>query len=376
MGARQEIVQVRLMPERLQSLGISPAQVEAKLREAGRDVPWGRFEHAHWPYTLKLAGAFRDLEAIRDLPVARRGERAIRLAEVAQVSRALEREYSRAAISTAGNEFKPVVTLFLYKLPGRDTLALVEQTERLMAEARHSADWIDGLEYRLASDEAAMIQDQLSQSFNNGWQATLVVFIVLFLLLSWREAMVAALAVPVTFLGTLAILWALGHSFNELVIIGLILALGLLVDDFILMMEGMHEGIFVRGLSFPKAAWRTVRYYALPSFSGSVTTILVFLPLAFIGGVDGKFIRLIPSSPRRPSSARGSRSWRNGSSASHSQHHSDDHRWFDPACFIRSGLDAFVRCRHQRRIGFYPDVCAIYAWYLFIGNAGHRESLT
>ncbi|THB68143.1 MAG: efflux RND transporter permease subunit, partial [Desulfovibrio sp.] len=82
--------------------------------------------------------------------------------------------------------------------------------------------------------------------------------------------------------------------FNMLVIVGMILALGLLVDDFILIMEGMHEGIFLKRLGFTGSVKRTIRNYAVPSFSGSVTTILVFVPLACVGGVDGKFIRVIP----------------------------------------------------------------------------------
>ncbi len=134
----------------------------------------------------------------------------------------------------------------------------------------------------------------MNRGFNNAWQSMLAVFIVLFVMLTWREALIAAASVPLTLLGTIAVLWALGYTFNLLVIIGMILALGLLVDDFILIMEGMHEGIFVLQLGFVDAVKRTIKLYAIPSFSGSTTTILVFIPLIFIGGIDGKFIKIIP----------------------------------------------------------------------------------
>ncbi|MEL6131552.1 MAG: efflux RND transporter permease subunit, partial [Cyanobacteria bacterium J06628_4] len=99
-----------------------------------------------------------------------------------------------------------------------------------------------------------------------------------------------------TFAGVLFILWMLGYTLNTMVTVGMILALGLLVDVFILMLEGLHDGIFVQGLSWPKAAIKTVQTYASPAFTGQLTTILAMAPLMAISGTLGKFIRLIPIS--------------------------------------------------------------------------------
>ena len=131
--------------------------------------------------------------------------------------------------------------------------------------------------------------------FNNGWQAMLAVFVILFLVLSWREGLIAGLAVPVTFAGVLAAVLLMGYSLNELVIIGMVLALGLLVDVFILMMEGLHEEIYVKGSTFGQAALATVRRYGMPAFAGQLTTIFALAPLMFIGGTSGKFIRVLPA---------------------------------------------------------------------------------
>ncbi len=294
-GHRKAVMRVQLLPERLRALGISPTVIKAKLMEGGKDVPWGKFENTDFPYALKMAGAYRDLDALRELPVVRMAEgRAIRLKEVAQVSRSFEKEHTRTAISWRGADFSKVVSLTLYKLPEHDTIQVIDLAQEAMSEAQQAADWPAGMTYQWVADESELIWDELANSFNNGWQAMLIVFLILFILLSWREALVAALSIPLTFFGTLAILWAVGYTFNVLVIIGMILALGLLVDDFILMMEGMHEGLFVRRERFPKAAWHTMKAYAVPSLSGTLTTILVLIPLAAIGGIDGKFIRIIP----------------------------------------------------------------------------------
>lgn len=100
---------------------------------------------------------------------------------------------------------------------------------------------------------------------------------------------------PLTFLGALIIIQLIGFTLNELVIIGMVLALGLLVDVFILMMEGLHEAIFVEHQSFPQAALTTVKRYAIPAAAGQATTILALSPLMAISGVAGKFIRVLPA---------------------------------------------------------------------------------
>ena len=114
------------------------------------------------------------------------------------------------------------------------------------------------------------------------------------LLLTWREALIAGLALPITMLGVLAIMAVLGYTFNSMIMIGMVLALGLMVDVFILVMEGMHESLYEQKLSFPEAAKKTVSQFLLPATAGQLTTILAMLPLMMISGVDGKFIRILP----------------------------------------------------------------------------------
>lgn len=295
VGARREIVQIQLDPERLKSYGIPATLVREQIISHGLDAPWGRFENPKLGFSMKMAGAYDSLERLEGLVITRLpAGRAIRLGDLASVRFAHLREQTRAALSWRGSEFAPVVALDLLKASGQDTIALVERARRATAQFAESEHWPHGVEWRLIGSQAEAIQSELERGFNNGWQAMLAVFAVLFILLTWREALVAAISVPLTLLAALALLWMMGYSFNLLVIVGMILALGLLVDDFILIMEGMHEGIFVKRLGFVATVRRTIRTYAVPSLAGSITTILVFLPLAFLGGVDGKFIQVIP----------------------------------------------------------------------------------
>ncbi len=294
-GERSEVIRIQLNPGRIVSLGISPTTVRDKVMDANIDMPWDELENDEMGATLRLYGRFRDLNDLKALPIVRLNSgRIVRLNEIATVRRDLAKEKVRVALSWAGSDFKRSVDLSVLKIPGVDTLETTEGVKTILSEESQKPDLPYGIKYRITSDQSDFIWEKLRAVFNNGWQAMLCVFVVLFFMLSWREALIAGLSIPVTFLGALLLIFALGYSLNELVIIGMVIALGLLVDVFILMMEGMHEGIFEKRFTFAQSALRTVRTYALPAFAGQATTILAMAPLFGIGGIDGKFIRIIP----------------------------------------------------------------------------------
>ncbi len=297
VGDRKSIVHVQLIPERLRAMGIPGTLVRQAIKQHNTDVPWGQFENPDFNFTMKLNGAFRDLSTLKQLVITRLPEgNVIRLDDIAVVKKTFMREKTRAALSWKGRDYVNVVAVHLFKAPGKDTNKLVQHAKKTVSDIQTEEVWEKSITINNLGDESEVIQDELNRGFTNGWQAMLAVFIILMVMLTWREALIAAISVPITLLGATAVLWAMGYTFNLLVVIGMILALGLLVDDFILIMEGMHESIFIDGLPFRKAVACTIKTYAVPSLSGSLTTILVLIPIAFVGGVDGKFIRLIPIS--------------------------------------------------------------------------------
>lgn len=294
-GNRDEVVRVDLLAPRLAALGLQPTAIRQALQAASIDQPWDRYESRDGAVVLVLRGRMRTLAQIRELPVARVGNgRIVRLQEVAEVDFGLEREKSRAFVSRDGAPFAEAVDVSITRLPGADVIELVRQIEHELADLRHSNRWPEGLEFFITSDASEEIEESLGDGLSNTMQASIAVFIVLLVALTWREALIAGLAIPVTFLGSMAVISAMGYSLSNLIIIGMILALGLLVDVFILMMEGMHDALYVQNKSFNEAALDTVKTYAGPAFAGQLTTILALAPLMAIGGTDGKFIRYIP----------------------------------------------------------------------------------
>lgn len=294
-GQRDEQIIIRLIKNRVESYGLSPIQVRDAISTANQDMSWRRFESHELSASFRLAGRFRDIKTLEQTPISVRSDgRIIRLHELAEVRRSLEKERVQTEFSRNGSPFEPGIDIAITRASGTDTVQLIETLREELKDERARSDWPTRLKYTVTTDDSQSIWDELMSVFHNGWQAMLGVFFVLLIMLSWREAIIAALCIPITFLGSLALLWAFGYSLNKLVIIGMILSLGLLVDVFILMMEGMHEGIYSRKESVATAAINTVRTYAPPAFAGQLTTILALAPLMVISGFQGKFIRVIP----------------------------------------------------------------------------------
>ncbi|MBE7384979.1 MAG: efflux RND transporter permease subunit [Leptolyngbya sp. SIO1E4] len=297
-GRREEVVHVQMVPSRLTTLGIAATQVSSAIQDSNLDTSWDLVRDDEIGAQMRLYGRFRTIEDLRSLPVARLSDnRIVRLDEVADVYQGLEREESRASLSWQGEEFTPTVTLDVVKVAGSDTIQVVNDALAAMESARENPElWPYGMDYEVLNSDAEMIQDELNDLGSNVFQASLCVFAILFVALTWREALIAGLAIPLTFAGAIFILWVMGYTLNTMVMIGMILALGLLVDVFILMLEGMHDGLFNQNLSFAQTAIKTVKTYAAPAFAGQLTTILAMAPLMAISGIMGKFVRLIPIS--------------------------------------------------------------------------------
>lgn len=294
-GDREEIVMISLINARLNALGISSTEVSDAIKNANLDMPWGSFEGEEIGATFRLFGRFRDIEQIKQLPIKQSDKhRTIYLSEIAKVEHTHTKEDVRSFYSKNGGDFGRSVGISITKQSGSDAIKVIEKIKQEYARAVKQDYWPESIKYDVESDNSVDIWASLKSVFNNGWQAMLAVFVILFISLSWREALLAGLAIPITFAATMVIIALFGYSLNQIVIIGLVLALGLLVDDFILIMEGMHDNIFVKKLQFKEAALKTVKTYAIPSLSGSLTTILAMAPLLGISGVIGKFIRPMP----------------------------------------------------------------------------------
>ncbi|MFA9439311.1 efflux RND transporter permease subunit [Uliginosibacterium sp. sgz301328] len=297
-GERDEIVQILLQPDRLLALGLSPAAIRNAVRQAGIEQPFGEIRSETIGAVVRLEGRFRDLNDLRALPVARLGGlgagRAVRLDEVASVRRMQEPETTRAFFKGKRGDFEPSLEISVRRMPGGDTVRLVGVLKASLEEMARDSSWPTGLEYTVTQDKAEQIWESLTEVFVGALQTMLVVFAILLLTIAWREAIIAGLSVPITFAGVLLVILLMGYTLNELVIIGMVIALVMIIDVFIILLEGLHDAIYNQGKTFGQGVLATVRQYAMPAFAAQITTILTLAPLMSIGGMVGAFIRVMP----------------------------------------------------------------------------------
>ncbi|MBP3957669.1 efflux RND transporter permease subunit [Gemmata sp. G18] len=184
---------------------------------------------------------------------------------------------------------RPSVGLGLYQLPGTNALDVGDRVREKMKELK--AGFPDGVDYEIAYDTTPYIRDSVRDVIHTLLEAIgLVALVVLVFLQSWRAALIPLLAVPVAVLGTFAVMAAMGFSLNNISLFGLVLAIGIVVDDAIVVVENVERWMD-RGLSSRDATYKAMEEVTGPIIAVALVLCAVFVPCAFIRGITGQFFR-------------------------------------------------------------------------------------
>src|SRR5262249_34186595 len=181
---------------------------------------------------------------------------------------------------------KPSAVLALYQLPGSNAIEAARGVERMMAELKER--FPSDLDYEVAIDTTKSVTEGIREIGKTFWEALALVMLVVFIFLQgWRAALIPLLAVPVSLIGTFAVFPLLGFSINTLSLFGLILAIGLVVDDAIVVVEAVEHHI-EEGLSPKDATLKAMEEVSGPVVAIAIILSAVFLPTVFIPGITGR----------------------------------------------------------------------------------------
>jgi HAE1 family hydrophobic/amphiphilic exporter-1 len=281
-GAERE-VHVDLNRDRLEALGVAPQQVLQAIRGENLDVPGGRVVDATSERSVKTAAEFRSLEEIGEVPVATSRGASVRLKDVASVSdgQAEIRAYRRLDGADA-------VVATVQKQSGTNSVAVAEAVKQELRRIQH--DYPD-VGVGIASDQSEFTKEAVSDvQLAMVLGALLAALVVFAFFRDWRNTLVTIAGLPVIVLGTFAVMSVLGMSLNMLTLMALSLSIGMLIDDAIVVRENIFR--HMEAGEEPKvAAQRGSAEIALAVLAVSSTIIAVFLPIAFTGGIVGKFLR-------------------------------------------------------------------------------------
>jgi hydrophobic/amphiphilic exporter-1 (mainly G- bacteria), HAE1 family len=287
-GAGQFAMRIWVKPDQLAKLNITVPEIISAVSSqntvnpagklAGRPSPPGQ----EFTYTVRAQGRLVSEEEFGNIVVrATPNGSIVRLKDVARI------ELGAADYDIIGRfNSKPSAILALYQLPGSNAIEAAKGVQRLMAELK--GRFPSDLDYQVTIDTTQAVTEGISEIGKTFWEALALVMLVVFVFLQgWRAALIPLLAVPVSLIGTFAIFPLLGFSINTLSLFGLVLAIGLVVDDAIVVVEAVQHHI-EEGMA-PKAA--TLK--AMEEVSGPVVAIAiilsaVFLPTVFIPGITGR----------------------------------------------------------------------------------------
>jgi HAE1 family hydrophobic/amphiphilic exporter-1 len=243
-------------------------------------------------FAIRLDGGLDDAREIETLPITSIAGAPVLVRDVAEVIDTFSDKSSISRLSVDGQETEASVSLSVFKISGGNVITTVDEVWEQIESLKES-QLPKEVVFVSVEDNAEVIREDLADLTVNGSQTVLIVFLLLMLFLGWREAMLAGIGIPLTFLITFGVLQPLGYSLNFLTLFSLILSLGIIVDAAIVMTEGIHQQR-EKGLPAKEAAAQAIHEFSVPLIAGTLTTIFAFLPMMMTSGIIGKYIESIP----------------------------------------------------------------------------------
>jgi multidrug efflux pump len=293
-GAGDYSMRIWLDPQKLAARGLTAPEVVAAIREQNVQVAAGVVgaspsKDAQFQLSVNALGRLSTVEQFGDIIVKAgtgvdNSGAVTRLSDVARI----EMGASEYALRSLLNN-KPAVAIPVFEAPGANALQLSDNVRKTMEELKK--DFPDGVDYSIVYDPTQFVRSSIRAVIHTLLEAVaLVVLVVIVFLQTWRASIIPLLAVPVSIIGTFAVMLGFGFSINTLSLFGLVLAIGIVVDDSIVVVENVERNI-QDGLSPRDATLQAMREVSGPIIAIALVLCAVFVPIAFVSGLTGQFYR-------------------------------------------------------------------------------------
>ena len=305
LGGRDYAMRVWLDPDKLAARSLSAGDVVQALREQNAQVAAGRLGSEptsgviHFQLPINTTGRLPTADEFADVivkagpdPLGGRTSAAgparssgiVRLRDLGRVELGAKDEEMGSRL-----DGDPTVTIAVFQLPGSNALETAEAIHQEMASL--ARDFPAGLDYAIHYDTTVFVEESIQEVVKTLFEAVVLVFLVVLIFLQdWRATLIPMLAVPVSLIGTFAVMAGLGFTLNNLSLFGLVLAIGVVVDDAIVVVENVERWL-AQGLSSREATRRTMSEVSGALIATSLALVSVFVPTAFIAGISGEFYK-------------------------------------------------------------------------------------
>jgi HAE1 family hydrophobic/amphiphilic exporter-1 len=290
-GARDYSMRIWLDPEKIASRNMTAGEVVSALRAQNVQVASGVMNQPPVPdqgayqVNVETLGRLSDPRQFGNIVVKTAEDgRVTRLEDIARVELAAQDYTANGYLDET-----EAVPLLVFQRPGSNALATSDRLIATMEEL--SKNFPPGLEYDIIYNPTEYIAESVNEVIKTIWEAAiLVVIVVIIFLQTWRAAIIPIVAIPISLIGTFVVMAGLGYSLNTLSLFGLVLAIGIVVDDAIVVVENVERQLRA-GLSPKEAAHRTMDEVGTALIAIALVLCAVFIPAALIGGIQGQFFR-------------------------------------------------------------------------------------
>ena len=288
MGPLIYSMRIWLNPERMAALEITTPDIAAVLQEQNTIVAAGQFGQGPsvpgqmFTYTIKTQGRLSDEPDFENIIIRARPDGTIvRLSDVARIELGSQSYGGESRYNNSDTGF-----LVIYQQPDANAMSVANDVKKVVEDL--SANFPEGVEYVIAFDTTDFIDTSIREVVNTLFQAVLLVILVVFLFLqNWRATLIPAIAIPVSLIGTFAIMLAMGFSINTITLFGLVLAIGVVVDDAIVVIENVERLITKEGMDPKAATSQAMKEVAGPIVATTLVLLAVFVPVGFMPGITG-----------------------------------------------------------------------------------------
>ncbi|MCA9238382.1 MAG: efflux RND transporter permease subunit, partial [Planctomycetales bacterium] len=289
-GSDEYSMRIWLDPALLKARRLTTQDVLNAIAEQNVQVAAGRIGEPPAPdgtafqFTVNTQGRLRTPEQFGDLIVRAEGIKPVRVKDIARVETGAK---SYNVASTFDGQ--PTATIAVYQLPGANALTVADSVRATMDELSEGFD--EGIEYHIPFDTTRFVEASITEVYKTLFVAVLLVVAVIYIFLQdWRATIIPCAAIPVSLIGTFAVMAMLGFSINMLTLFGIVLAIGIVVDDAIVVVENTATHLDT-GLSAKAAAEKAMDEITGPVIATTLVLLAVFIPTAFMGGITGQLYR-------------------------------------------------------------------------------------
>jgi len=283
VGGRARAVQIAVDLEALRARGLTIEDVRLALQQQNIEVPGGRVDQGQRELVVRTLGRMASAEQFNDLIVANIAGQPVRLRDIGTVTDGVEEPRSMSRLNGVAS-----VALTVRKQSGSNTVKVIEGVKQRLEELKFVLP--PDFKITIIRDQSIFINRSMHEvSFHLLFGAVLVALTVFFFLHDWRGTVIASVAIPASIIATFAMMRAMDYTLNNFTMLGLVFAVGIVIDDAIVVLENIHRTMEEKGVSAVEAARRGTREIALAVMATTLSLVVIFLPLAFMSGRVGRF---------------------------------------------------------------------------------------